>query len=471
MAARIILIICMYPVLPIMYFMMENEIKPKKNIILGVTLPYSIIYETRVKVLLTAYKKELRILILILAAIPIFSFFTNWFSVFYTIMILWILLVIMVPYIPYIKYHRRLKLIKKEAVSLDDTIEKTTIASNEHEATEKALEEVTAFMKTENPVNRLLFFPPVILSLFPLIYEAFASMNQQEYGWILFGCGSFTVVTFLGALIHRIIYRQEAEIVDKDKNLNIMITRIRRHYWSKFWLSMTWLSGIFSIVFWMFITGKLTYMIGLALILMYTIAILYAVMKAEFATRHVQQKLSAESTRPLYLDEDDYWIYGIFYYNPEDKKRFINNRVGIGTTMNLAHKSGKIIIVLTIACLLALPISGLYVMKEEFTPLRTEFLNDRIVVTHTKEELVLSAKDIKSVEIVDTLPDTTKVVGTGMEHLLKGTFHVSGYGKCRLYLNPKQSPFLILTTDEGLIIINANDSIIEKIKMQNLLNN
>ena len=206
-------------------------------------------------------------------------------------------------------------------------------------------------------------------------------------------------------------------------------------------------------------------------LLLYTIAILYVAMKAEIATRHTQQKLSAESTRPLYLDEDDYWIYGIFYYNPEDKKRFINNRVGIGTTMNLAHKSGKIIIVLTIACLLALPISGLYVMKEEFTPLRAEFLNDRIVVTHTKEELVLSAKDIKSVEIVDTLPDTTKVVGTGMEHLLKGTFHVSGYGKCRLYLNPKQSPFLILTTDEGLIIINANDSIIEKIKMQNLLNN
>jgi len=193
-------------------------------------------------------------------------------------------------------------------------------------------------------------------------------------------------------------------------------------------------------------------------------------MKAEFTARYVQQRLSKESTRPLYIDEDAHWIYGLFYYNPDDKKIMVNDRVGIGTTMNLAHKTGKIVMVISIICILALPISGIYVIREEFTPLTTEFLDNRIVVTHTAEELDLFMKDIKSVEMIDNLPSRVKVVGTGMENLLKGTFKVSGYGKSRLYLNPQQLPFLVITTDEETIIINGNDNIIEKLREKNLLN-
>ncbi len=147
----------------------------------------------------------------------------------------------------------------------------------------------------------------------------------------------------------------------------------------------------------------------------------------------------------------------------------VNNRVGIGTTMNLAHKTGKIIMVIAMACILALPISGIIVIKEEFTPITTEYLDNQIVVTHTGQELVLPANHIESVEIINDLPKTSKIIGTGMENLLKGTFDVEGYGRCRLYLNPKQPPFLVMTTDEGLIIINANDKVVEKIREQNLL--
>lgn len=470
MAVRIILIMCMYPVLPIMYFMLENEIKPKKNIVLGVTLPYSEIYDPKVKMILASFKRELKSQCLVMALIPVLTFFVKWFSIYFTIMIIWVLLVIMVPYIPYIKYHRKLKIIKNETNSIGGTLEKKTEPDNEYEAPEKALEEVTTLIKSEKPLNQFLFIPPVIFSFFPLIYETFASIDQPEYGWILFGCGTFTIVTLLGVLFQRIIYKQKAEIVDEDKNINVMITRIRRYYWSKFWLMMTWLSGIFSIVFWMFITGKISNILGLVLMLIYSAAIIYVAMQAEFATRHMQQKLSAESTHPLYLDEDDYWIYGLFYYNPQDKKKMVNNRVGIGTTMNLAHKTGKIITVISLACILALPVTCFFVIKEEFTPLTAEFLNNRIVVTHTTQELVLPTKDIESAEIIDDLPSTSKIVGTNMENLLKGTFNVSGYGRCRLYLNPKHPPFLVMTTDEGLIIINANENIVEKIRMQNLLN-
>ncbi|WP_313133822.1 PH domain-containing protein [Anaerocolumna sp.] len=470
MSIRIILIIFMYPVLPIIYFLLKNEVKPKKNIVLGVTLPYSKINDPRVDELLAAYKKELNILTIILAPIPILPIFIKWFSIYYGIMILWILLVILVPYIPYIRYHHRLKSMKDETDNIKGVLEEASENANINEFSKRALKETTELMKSEKMVNHYWFLPPIIISLFPLAYEAFTSIGQPEYLGILLGCGTFTIITLLGAIFQKVIYKQEAEIVDEDWNINVRITRIRRQCWRKFWLEMTWASGIFTVVFWMFITSKISYFAGMILTLIYSGIIIYIAVKAEFTTRYVQEKLSEESKRPIYLDEDDHWIYGLFYYNPDDKKILVNDRVGIGTTMNLAHKTGKIVTLIAIVCMLTLPISVIYVIKEEFTPLTTKILDNRIVVTHIAEELDLPTEEIRSVEVVEHLPSTVKVVGTGMEHLLKGTFNVSGYGRCKLYLNPEKPPFLVMTTEDERIIINGNDNLIEEMAEKNLLN-
>ena len=50
----------MLPVLPIVYFMQKNECKPKKNIIVGVTLPYEAQGDAEVLALLERYGKELK---------------------------------------------------------------------------------------------------------------------------------------------------------------------------------------------------------------------------------------------------------------------------------------------------------------------------------------------------------------------------------------------------------------------------
>ena len=39
LVAIILLVLCFYPVLPIMAAVMANEAKPKKNIVIGCTLP------------------------------------------------------------------------------------------------------------------------------------------------------------------------------------------------------------------------------------------------------------------------------------------------------------------------------------------------------------------------------------------------------------------------------------------------
>ena len=53
-------------------------------------------------------------------------------------------------------------------------------------------------------------------------------------------------------------------------------------------------------------------------------------------------------------DEDKYWTFGSLYNNPDDPSIFVNKRFGIGWTINIGSKEGKILIVLFVLILLVI---------------------------------------------------------------------------------------------------------------------
>ena len=181
-------------------------------------------------------------------------------------------------------------------------------------------------------------------------------------------------------------------------------------------------------------------------------------MRAEFKTRAMQEKLTKDSGMDIYLDDDDYWIYGILYYNPNDKHLIINDRIGMGTSVNLAKTSGKILMMFSAICILLMPFLGIWVMIEEFTPITVSLFNESILVDHTKRVLEVDLEDIESIDLINTLPERYKIAGSSMDNLLKGKFVVEGYGDVRLYLNPKEPPYITITTSEGTYIIGSNES-------------
>lgn len=46
-------------------------------------------------------------------------------------------------------------------------------------------------------------------------------------------------------------------------------------------------------------------------------------------------------------DDDEKWLYGIFYYNKEDPSFLVEKRLGMGSTINLAHPVGIALLILT----------------------------------------------------------------------------------------------------------------------------
>lgn len=442
MVINIIMLICMYPVLPIMYYMMQNESKAKKNLILGVTLPYDSRDTDSVTFICKEFKRSLKFACVILGIIPFFFFLVPYGSVVVTLYMVWLTSIIIIPYLIYIKYHKKLRNFKKENHFGMDREDSVAIDIN----------------VATVPIKKLsiwLLVIPTIISFLPVVDTLIYKMGEDGSGILLLIFGMNGALTTSFIFLDRIIYRQRAEIVGEDSDINMALTRIRRYNWSKSYIYMSWLTGTFSLLFWIFFskTWSLLIMTGI-----YCVVLLYLVIRVEFKTRKAQEELTRQSGREWYVDDDEYWLYGIFYYNPHDNHTMINSRIGVGTTVNIAKPFGKFITIFGIATILLMPFIGGYIMIEEFTPLQVKASENSLIVTHTKEMLSLDKTEIDEIELLETLPHTNKTNGTAFDTLLKGNFRVEGIGSCKLYLNPKVGPFIKIKTNDKYLIVGTNSS-------------
>lgn len=89
-------------------------------------------------------------------------------------------------------------------------------------------------------------------------------------------------------------------------------------------------------------------------------------------------------------------------------------------------------------------------------------------VTIDKQNITVSAgflegcqyktDDIKDVFMKDTIPPASKIVGTGIGSLRRGSFNVEGLGNGHLYVETDKGPYLYIILKDSFIIINYKDA-------------
>ncbi|HHW48789.1 MAG TPA: hypothetical protein GXX14_09265 [Clostridiaceae bacterium] len=438
---NILMFVCCYIALPIIYFMMRNEAKAKKNIVIGVTLPYSARTSAEVQSICNKFRKNLDIMFIIMTLICIGAIFIPSFSISFTYYMTWLVFAVIIPGFIYISSNKKLRKLKVENNWYSSFSEKTIVD-----------------LKTVDMPKRLIsswwFVPPVLICLIPVAATLFIKGNSEEFWYMFATYLVFALIVASCYLFFRIIYRQRAEIVDENTELSIILTRVRQYNWSKCWVWTAWLTSIYTIFFWLLIKNVIGLIISTAA---YTILVVFVCIKTELTTRRIQQKFTEKSGTVDFVDDDRYWLYGLFYYNENDNRLMINNRVGMGMSVNLARLWGKIIMGFAALCILVLPVLGIWLMAEEFTPIRMEMTETQIIVHHLKKEYVIDINEIDSFELIDKLPPISKIVGTGMDHLCKGRFSVDRYGICNICLNPKNSKFLVIFSGDSTHIFSTTD--------------
>lgn len=430
-----VLYLCLIPV----YFMLRNETKPKKNIILGVTLPYEARQDAAVQAICDQFLRQLSLVVLILALLPVALLPIKRTSVFLTVCLVWIIAAVIVPYIPYVQCHKRLRAYKQQACAPVERKGETLV-------------DLRLAALPKKMVSPLWFLPPLVMSLVPILHTLATAPRDASFPWMLFGYGINFLMVLLFTGLYRLINRQRAEVVDENTALTAALTRVRRYQWGRAWIAFSWLTGLFSLGFWLLLDSS----IGILLLSLGYVGILVIVcIRTEFAARRAQESLTAESGQGFFADDDCYWIYGLIYYNPNDKHLSINNRVGMGMTFNFAHWAGKLIFGISVLLLLAMPFFGVWMIHLETTPITLTLNENELVATHTKELCRLERAGIRSAALLEELPDVVKLSGTGIDTFLQGKFRLEGYGVCELCLNPEAPPFLLLETAEGTWLLGA----------------
>lgn len=439
---NLILWACVIWIPIVMYFQTVNDSKFKKNIAVGVTFPKEAQTDEELLGRIAAFRRsEKRMLWALLLSGVILAVLPLSLGVMLTIYLVWLDVVIVAPMVPYVRCNRDLKALKaRRGWRRPDQGASTAIADL-----------TTVDLWKEKPRTHLAFLVPMVLSLLPPA-AAFAEGNTL-WAWVMVAVGPVWVVLFW--ILYRFAIRRKAEVVDDNAVRTETLTRLRRQAWRRVWLWGAWFMALLTWCMAFYETQPLVCFVGTAgLTILFTAAAIWQ----EFRLRALQSRLTAESGRDFYVDEDDKWIWGMFYYNPNDESFVVNARVGINTTVNMARKPGKILMGFTAVVLLLMPLFGVWMLAEERMPVELSVQGEVLEARHAGSRYEIPLEDIQSAELLEELPKLSKIVGTGMPSVKKGQYSAEGCGKVTACLDPRTGPWLlVMETDGEQYLLGATD--------------
>ena len=439
---NIILAACFAPIWPVMYFIIRYLAKPMKLIVLGVTLPQSAHDDTRVKAITGGFRKWLNITTLPLLPLLALPFFMTSMGAAMFFYMLWMTVLIVLPFVVFAVHREKLMTLKHEECWYSD-------------ASDRTLVDIKAAAVPAKKINSIWFLPAVAIGIFPVVYTFSTTADWAMMSLYI----TFAVTTLLFWPFYYLIFRQRAEVVNENLTLTMALTRVRRYNWGKFWIVATWSTGVLNLLLWALESYPMALMY---LTIGYSLVVLVVAMRTEFATRRAQKNLISGDTGTLYLDEDDHWIWGMFYNNPNDNHFMVNNRVGMGMTVNMAKLGGKILMGFAALVIIAMPFLGVWIWIEEATPVSLVLSETELIVRHTSDRYVIPLRSIDSVELREQRSDFPYILartsGASFENLRIGRFSVLGHGSTFLCVHPNDPPYLIIVADGQAYILNDADS-------------
>ncbi|MGN1032895.1 MAG: hypothetical protein ACI4PU_05480 [Intestinibacter sp.] len=475
MLFRIIMILCVFMVFITIYATLHSAYKPKKNMFMAVTLPSEVLEGEFVKNIQNEFKSLCNkiYLIMILTAIPVV--FPFWIFENTTIYIIYIVVwSLFFSYygatVPFKKMNRKVKAEKNK---------------NQWFIGEKKVvycDTKTTLLKNSMPISDKYFLMPLLINVFVLVicFKNFSSENI-----------TFLIIAILNlALIMLLFYttkdsnKSKLKTYSTDSEVNFILNKAEKRMFSIYFLINAIFESVTLLVIYLvlldYIDIKFFDVILISVIILsctISMGFIYIKRKVSSLEEELTEKKNYEE---IIVDDDDYWIDGIYYYNPNDTSKTVSRRFGYGMTYNLATKQGnfigkkldKIVLIATFILIAVLIIPS-------------EFTSSKITLSSTEPNISISAfpysyelnyKDIESITITDEpISFRLRTNGIGTDEKLIGNFKSDKYDKCRVYLYPKDNSEYIVAKLKNskfdYLIYNTKDKTYTQKTYTKILNN
>ena len=271
-------------------------------------------------------------------------------------------------------------------------------------------------------------------------------------------CATFFVMGIVISVIADLMDSLKNEVISSDSTINTNYNRAKKKNLSNSIIAFLWLNAILmglSYAFSILMVSEIFFIIGIVLYIVILMAGLFI-----YASRNRKIEIRYKKKMTIVEDEDDHWIGGLFYYNPNNKRLNISKRAGVGTTFNFAHPVGKLAGVLISITLLATVVILVYMGMTEATPLKLKIEDNKLICHQLTDDYVIDIDDISDIEWGEDVSSLRffKVAGFGISNLYKGSFNVNGENDCKVFLNPEEGSYIKVVTDEYIYYISASTS-------------
>ena len=460
---RIIMISCMLIMFIVMFATLSSANKPKKNMFMAVTLPYDVLESDFIKEIQKEYKSLCNkvYIIMLLTAIPcIFPFwiFKN-ITVYIFYMLIWCLVFSYYGIIPFKLMNRKVKAEKSK--------------NNWFVGEKKVVycDTKTTLLKNSMPISNKYFLIPILIGIIPLIMSIknFSSENIVFLVVAILNLG----VILLMFYIAKIFNKNKLKTYSTDSKINFILNKTEKRMVSIYFLINAIVESliilVFYLIFFEYIDIEFFNIIIISTVVLSSIVALGFIYIKKKINDLDEELTSKNKNSEIIVDDDDYWIDGIYYYNPNDSSKMVNSRFGYNMTYNMATKHGyfmakkldKIVLGATFLLMIIL------MLPSEFATSSISF-NDNspnISISSFPYSYDLDYNDIESITITNE-PISFKLRTNGIATDTKciGNFKSDKYGKCRVYLyfdgednNPKYIVMKLKNNKFDYLIYNTKD--------------
>lgn len=416
--------------------------KANGNILLGVSLPHWEHQNSEVRKIVQEYHKTYTLagVVFFLLMLPLLII-SKYVSISILYILAWCCLLFFVNSLIQKRYFNKLYTLKKE---------------NKWYVGEKhilSIDTEVSRLKGKMPTSPYWFFLAFIISIIPIILLLYKQAYHNS-SWIFPICSLISVI--IGFLAYRIVRKERAITYSENTEINLALNQIYRHQWSKCWILQAHIGSIlYTLMFFLVQYNALDLFVMMALLGISTCLTYAPILSAYYTVRDERHNLLLFTSEEVYTDEDQYWVTGN-YNNPNDKRVWVEKRVGFGTTVNMASKMGKLTNVFLVIIIIGTIVLAKFVMPLDFGAVEFEIIDNIAYINAPMYSDSFSMNDIHEVKQEENLPKMSKRNGGDSEIFYVGNFTVQGYGNCSVYVHRNNSPYLFITLSDRIVILNGN---------------
>ena len=439
-----IITICMYPFVMIMYGMLKGEASPKKGRYFGVTLNKEQAKALEVAEITKRYNKQMNRIFLWLMVLPIPMLLIPWFSIWFFLWDLWFFATMVGFFLPFFAANKSMKALKEEKGWLTESEAPVYVELKE--------------AGTLRTVKWFQFLPQCLVSVVILLITILVCQprNRVSMGVLQ---GTFAGITFLFWAAALWLDKVKTQVISTNSDVNVNYNRAKKRIWKILWIACAWVNTVYMGVTLALIIKDLFRKHFLISSLVYTIVTavlaLWMLKKQADLGKKYQDKMDIQVT-----DDDNHWLGGMFYYNPKDKHLSVEKRYGMGsgTTVNLARPAAKVLAIILALLLLPMPITSVWMVMLEFTPIELRVEDNMLIGEHINEDISVPLHSIKNIELLPERPGMSKNSGVGMETVCKGDFYVKADKEdCEIFLDPRNDLCIRVETSMEIYYLGGFD--------------